>query len=237
MRAVSAAGAFARAWTATYTVGLPHEARDRRREEIASELWEQEHDEAQGMGDHLSTTLGVSVLTRVVRGISADLLWTTGEFQRARRLDLMDLRVDREWDWRIRVIGRVAVIALIALNLPIVVGLPLLFAVTLPMGAIGLVLELRRLQRNREEVGIMTTADIARKRTRRAVALAASVAVFAIGLFVNALPSPGAHDAHWYLFVAPLMIASVAGIIALLMLAWTYVPRQQNEDASSSPTL
>jgi undecaprenyl pyrophosphate phosphatase UppP len=138
--------------------------------------------------------------------------------------------------WR-RLIGHAAIISLIAFYSPIAIGLPLLLAVTLPAGAIMAVLEMRRLQRDRKEVGIVTDTDIARKRRRRAVVLAVSVAVFVIGLFVNALPSQDLHDDHWLLFVAPSMIAFMVGVIALLMLAWSYVPRRQNETMNSSAKL
>jgi len=231
MRAAHVARAFARAWTVAYTAGLPVEARDRRREEIASDLWEHRHGAGQDVGD---LTWGMSVVARVVRGMSADLLWSSGELGRARKLELMNITVDRRWDRRMGSIGRVAVVALIALNVPIAIGMPLLLAATLPMGAVVVALELRRFQRKGKEVGIMTTTDIARKRRRRAVVLAASVAVFAVGFFVDALPSSDVHDTYWYLFVAPMMIAFVVGVMALLMLAWSYVPRHEDGRASSA---
>jgi hypothetical protein len=58
-------------WTRIYTRGLPSEVRDRRREEIASDLWELEHDrDRKGRG---ASTLGV--LARLVAGIPDDVGW------------------------------------------------------------------------------------------------------------------------------------------------------------------
>lgn len=221
MRTASVAAALARSWTVAYTAGLPRGTRDQRREEIASDLWEQRHQTEVGPST-------VSVVARVVLGMSADLLWRSGELRRARRLELMNLKVDAEWDLRMRLIAHAAIIALIALYSPIVIGLPRLLAVTLPAGSILAALEIRRLQRERKEVGIVIDTDIAGQRRRRAIALAASVAIFAIGLFVNALPSENLHDEYWFLFVAPSMVAFLVGVIALLMLGWSYIPRRES---------
>jgi hypothetical protein len=55
-----------RAWTALYTFALPPDIRDRRRAEIASDLWESEHDPDVPRGE---------LLFRALRGLPADLLW------------------------------------------------------------------------------------------------------------------------------------------------------------------
>ncbi|HEX8770974.1 MAG TPA: hypothetical protein VF711_09425 [Acidimicrobiales bacterium] len=52
MNAASVVAAIARRWAATYTFGLPAETRDRRREEIAADLWEQQHDDEDDHGRH-----------------------------------------------------------------------------------------------------------------------------------------------------------------------------------------
>ena len=49
-----------RGWTRVYTLGLPVAARDRRRAEIESDLWESEHADAIG---------------RLIRGVPSDLAW------------------------------------------------------------------------------------------------------------------------------------------------------------------
>jgi len=55
-----------RAWTTLYTFALPPELCDRRRAEIASDLWESEHDPDVTRGE---------LLFRALRGVPADLLW------------------------------------------------------------------------------------------------------------------------------------------------------------------
>jgi hypothetical protein len=79
--------ALARAWVSLYTRGLPAELRDRRREEIASDLWEQRHDER----SRRPSLAGVDVLGRVVRGVPADLSWRLE--QRARRSAAQRIRL------------------------------------------------------------------------------------------------------------------------------------------------
>ncbi|MFN2491079.1 MAG: hypothetical protein ABR529_15390 [Actinomycetota bacterium] len=148
----------------------------------------------------------------------------------------MNIKVDRAWDWKMRLIGRGVIVALVALYPPVVFGSLTLLAITVPVGATVLTLEMRRLRRDREDVGIVTDADIAHKRRRRAVVLAISVVVFAIGLIVDALPSERVHDQYWFLFVAPPMIAFIVSVPALLMLGWSYIPRREDGTRSFSPT-
>jgi hypothetical protein len=60
-------------WVSAYTRGLTPEARSRRREEIASDVWEhQQH--AWDLGEQPGTT-SRAVLTRIVAGAPADLCW------------------------------------------------------------------------------------------------------------------------------------------------------------------
>ncbi len=63
----------ARWWVSAYTKGLAPEARDRRREEIASDLWEQQ-EEARTRGEPASITAR-AVLARITAGLPADLSW------------------------------------------------------------------------------------------------------------------------------------------------------------------
>jgi len=58
-----------RAWTRLYTVGLPPELRDRRRDEIESDLWESVQD---GRKD---TTLAWQIWARLIGGLADDLGW------------------------------------------------------------------------------------------------------------------------------------------------------------------
>jgi hypothetical protein len=226
MNASSIAASFARGWTAAYTAGLPREIRDRRREEIASDLWEQRHD--------TDPVRPEGVAARVWLGMPADLVWRSGELRLARRLELMNLKVDRELDWRMRLISHAAVIVAVAFLSGIALGGPQLLLITLPLGGIAVAVELRRLQRDKRELGIAPASDISATRRRRAIILAAWVAVFAIGLVVDGLPGQDLHDKYWYLFVAPMMFAVIGGPIALLMLIWSLLPRRGVEATGSA---
>jgi peptidoglycan/LPS O-acetylase OafA/YrhL len=80
----------------------------------------------------------------------------------------------------------------------------------------------------------VSEAAIARTRKRLVIVGAASIAVFAIGLLLNALPSEDVHDRYWMLFVAPSMIAFMVGAVAVGSLAWSYRPRRRGPEAGSS---
>lgn len=66
---LSAAHGWTRMWTRIYTIGLPADARGARRDEIASDVWEQAHAEA------LSNRAGASIFARSLAGIPADVSW------------------------------------------------------------------------------------------------------------------------------------------------------------------
>jgi hypothetical protein len=69
----AAASRVARGWTAAYTLGLATHVRDARRAEIASDVWEHHNDiVAEG---RTVWRFVVGVLSRLVRGAPADLLW------------------------------------------------------------------------------------------------------------------------------------------------------------------
>lgn len=69
-----------RGWVGLYTRGLPAEARERRREEVASDLADEslEAERVGSIGD-----LTTMRLSRLVRGIPADLTWRLGEARRS----------------------------------------------------------------------------------------------------------------------------------------------------------
>lgn len=73
----------------------------------------------------------------------------------------------------------------------------------------------------------MSDTAIAQKRRTRAIVVGASIAVFAIGLVIDALPSSDVHDKYWALFVAPSMIAFIVGVVASVPLLWSYLPQRQ----------
>lgn len=66
--------AFARWWTDRYTRGLAEEVRDRRRAEIASDVFEQVQ-----MASTASSSPGTAIAWRATRGIPADLAWRRQE--------------------------------------------------------------------------------------------------------------------------------------------------------------
>ncbi|MDC3402457.1 hypothetical protein OAX95_00805 [bacterium] len=54
-------------WVGVYTAGLPDDVAAERRAELDSDIWEQLHDP-----DNATT---ISIISRLARGVSADLLW------------------------------------------------------------------------------------------------------------------------------------------------------------------
>jgi len=73
MRTTLAAAGVTRWWTRCYTLGLSRDARELRRDEIESDLWEHERDAPRGVVSRAA--FGLSVLSRLVRGMPADVFW------------------------------------------------------------------------------------------------------------------------------------------------------------------
>ena len=71
---VRIAAAVVRGWTQLYTWGLPQSARDARRDEIDSDLWESVHDPA---GDR--DTLALHIWARLVGGMFDDVRWRAAQ--------------------------------------------------------------------------------------------------------------------------------------------------------------
>lgn len=80
----------ARWWVRAYTRGVVPEARDRRRKEIASDLWEQQ-EEARANGEPPSITAR-RLLARILVGVPGDLSWR----MEMRELEWWGRRIDRE---------------------------------------------------------------------------------------------------------------------------------------------
>ena len=59
-----------RAWTRTYTRGLPATVRDARRQEVDSDLWESEHDP-----DARGSSVPIRIVARLIIGMVDDLRW------------------------------------------------------------------------------------------------------------------------------------------------------------------
>jgi len=75
MTALGVSSAIVRAWTRLYTWRLPGLARDTRRAEIESDLWEYSQDRAVA-SDILSA---LHVLARLIAGIPDDVSWRTSQ--------------------------------------------------------------------------------------------------------------------------------------------------------------
>ena len=75
-----AAIAVVRAWTTVYTLGLPAADRERRRDEIDSDLWESLVDPARKDTNH-----AFQIMARLIAGIPDDVLWRADHVQTAGR--------------------------------------------------------------------------------------------------------------------------------------------------------
>lgn len=65
--------ALAEGWTRLYTCGLPPDLREDRRAEIASDLWEHQHDAE--VKQESATRAALEILIRLVAGMPADCAW------------------------------------------------------------------------------------------------------------------------------------------------------------------
>lgn len=73
MRTTVMAAGLARSWTRCYTLGLSRRERELRQDEIESDLWDHEHDTPGGVVSRAA--FGLAVLSRLVRGMPADVFW------------------------------------------------------------------------------------------------------------------------------------------------------------------
>jgi len=73
------AGVFTRTWVNAYTTGLPRHAGGERREEIASDLWEQAT--TSGVEGQGANTVAAHIFGRTVLGMPADVAWHLGELK------------------------------------------------------------------------------------------------------------------------------------------------------------
>ena len=220
MNAASVVAAFARRWAATYTFGLPAETRDRRREEIAGDLWEQQHDDEDGHSRHRSAA---GLAARVCSGMPADLLWRAGERRPIGRLEVANFAIDRTWDRRVRTVGRGVVLVAVACLVPIALGLPVLLLVTVPAAA----LIARQRPRSDKTGEAVNHTTLTRQNRIQFIVVAIAIVVFVLGLVINSLPSEDTHNRYWYLFVAPSMLGFMVGVVALPMLVWGLLPRRE----------
>jgi len=82
---ISLATALTRAWTATYTRGLPSKLQAERREEIDCDLWE--HQRLADLERKPVTGIAAEILLRLILGIPSDIVWRieTGAIARSER--------------------------------------------------------------------------------------------------------------------------------------------------------
>ena len=73
------AGSLTRGWVRTYTTGLPTRIRAERKEEIASDLWEQASEG--GSEGNSANTIAAHIFGRAVLGMPADVAWHLGELK------------------------------------------------------------------------------------------------------------------------------------------------------------
>jgi hypothetical protein len=87
----AANGAFTTWWAARYTRGLPNEVRDRRRDEISSDVFEELHATSDGRP--------TSLTWRTVRGMPSDVAWRRQEMRamRANSPEHRDSRLRTAW--------------------------------------------------------------------------------------------------------------------------------------------
>lgn len=85
----SVAATVVRRWVALYTRGLPAELRDRRRTEIEGDLWA--HAEDAYIAGHPPTSLDVEMLTRLTRGVTADIAWRWSQQVAARPINRKEI--------------------------------------------------------------------------------------------------------------------------------------------------
>jgi hypothetical protein len=84
----SALGSVVRIWTRLYTVGLPANQQLERRSEIASDLWELEHD-----ATSTASARAIQTIARLLLGIPFDLLWRLEQEQLRSWVGLRPARV------------------------------------------------------------------------------------------------------------------------------------------------
>jgi len=77
--ALALAGRFTRGWAQTYTEGLPTHIRAERKEEIASDLWEQASEG--GAEGESANAIAAHTFGRAVLGMPADVAWHLGELK------------------------------------------------------------------------------------------------------------------------------------------------------------
>lgn len=207
-----------RAWVAIYTFGLPKEIRSRRGEEIESDLWEHEHDDPQAFAR--------SAFARLVTGAPADFAWRADELGGLMKMRLNNFAIDRRWDLRMRLLCVGAAAVFVATVIPVAVGLPVLFALTMPIAIVALALEVRKLRAASEKT-VTIEIDSTKKRRRLALVVAASASIAIVGGIIDRAVNQKLHDSWWFLFVAPMMIGMIVAVVALLMLGWAFLPRRE----------
>jgi hypothetical protein len=119
---------FARAWVGLYTLGAASSARERRRAEIASDLWESVHG-AEPVGS-------LDVLWRVGIGIPDDLGWAIGTHDASERMTKMSAAVHQ--NSLVRLVATFVLGSVVAALIALTIG-GSWAAVTVTLGVMGIV--------------------------------------------------------------------------------------------------
>lgn len=197
-----------RIWASAYTRGLPHDTRAERREEIDSDLWEQQRLAAR-RGDP-AVGAAIEVLMRMLLGVVSDITWRAQAGASA-RADRGKMRNEALY-----MRGLVAVGVVVALLL--ILGYWTLL-ITIPIG-IAMGIEFFRVRRTGGAVGI----GVDRMRTKgesrwKWLLLVIGVCVVTVvGMWSYALSLEEWGDARTMIFGLGSLLAVTTGFMALLLL-------------------
>ena len=198
-----------RAWTASYTRGLPADLRAERREEIDSDLWEQ-HRLAALRGDP-ALGIAIEVLARMLLGIISDITWRAQAGAPA--------RPDRGTMTSEALYMRGLVAAGVVVALLLILGYWTLL-ITIPIGIAMVAIEFFRVRRTGGAVGIgvdrMRTKGESRWKWLLLVIGVCVATIVAIGAYAFSLEEWG--DTRVTIFGLGWFIAVVVGLIALVLL-------------------
>jgi len=91
-------------WVRLYTRGLPVEAAERRRAELASDLWEQIHGPDEPAGP---------LVGRCLRGMPGDLWWRYRTLTTTREARRRDMDRSLTWNWWVALTGLIAIATIV----------------------------------------------------------------------------------------------------------------------------
>jgi hypothetical protein len=206
--------ALARAWTASYTRGLPHDIRAERREEIDSDLWEQQWLAARRGDPALGTA--IEVLTRMLFGVISDITWRAQAGAPAP--PHRSIKMSESWYMRALVI--VGVVLALFLILSGIAAWYWMLVITIPIGIAIVAVAFVRARQTGGALGIGgDRMDVNGQSRRKWLLLVIGVCVatvVGIGAYAFSLEEWG--DTRVTIFGLGWFIAVVVGLIALVLL-------------------